>query len=119
LKIIIAGGRDYTPTREAWFWLRDTLKELGATEIISGHCVDQDGNVRGADKMGEDIAEKLGIPLQTFAAMWSMGKKAGPIRNGMMAEYAEACILFPGGRGTADMKQKALAKGLRVIEYKE
>jgi hypothetical protein len=31
----------------------------------------------------------------------------------------DACILFPGGRGTADMKQKALAKGLRVIEYKE
>ena len=40
----------------------------------------------------------------------------GPRRNSAMAAYAEACVLFPGGKGTADMKAKALAKGLRVIE---
>jgi hypothetical protein len=34
-----------------------------------------------------------------------------------MAKYADVCILFPGGSGTADMKRRAIAHGLRVVEY--
>jgi hypothetical protein len=75
--------------------------------------------------MGEMIADKMGIPKKLFEANWKMFLgNGGPIRNTAMADYVGldpvgACILFPGGRGTADMKQKALAKGLKVIEYKE
>ena len=113
MKVIIAGGRDYKPTSEAWFWLRNTLKELGATKIVSG-------GASGADAMGEKIAFRLLIPITVFRAEWGKyGVLAGPKRNQSMADYADACILLPGGRGTADMKAKALEKGLKVIEYKE
>jgi hypothetical protein len=31
----------------------------------------------------------------------------------------EACIAFPGGRGTADMVKRATEKGLKVIDLRE
>lgn len=113
MKVIVAGGRDYRPTRSAWFWLRDTLYSLDCTEVVSG-------GANGADTMGEKIAERLGFPVKRFAADWNKhGKAAGPMRNEQMAQYADACVLFPGGRGTADMRARAIAHGLKVIEYKE
>ena len=111
MRVIIAGGRDYKPTTSSWFWLRDRLAELKADEIVSG-------GAPGADAMGEKIAERLALKLTTFPAEWDKyGKAAGPIRNQKMADYADACILFPGGRGTADMKARAMARGLVIVEY--
>jgi Protein of unknown function (DUF2493). len=113
MKVIIAGGRDYRPTRCAWFWLRDMLLSLKCTEVVSGKA-------SGADAMGEKIAERMGFPLKSFPADWNKyGKAAGPMRNEQMAQYADACILFPGGSGTENMKSRAIAHGLKVIEYKE
>jgi predicted Rossmann-fold nucleotide-binding protein len=36
-----------------------------------------------------------------------------------MAQYADALILFPGGRGTADMKARAVKHGLNIVEWAE
>jgi len=33
-----------------------------------------------------------------------------------MADYADAVLLYPGGKGTASMKALALQKGLQVFE---
>ena len=108
MKCIIAGGRDYTMTKQDIAWL-DTL---GITEVVSGCC-------RGADEYGERWADHRGVPIKRFPADWSThGKAAGPIRNRQMAEYCApngAVALFPGGRGTESMRKIAISMGLRVF----
>ncbi len=45
------------------------------------------GNARGADKMSEKVAVRLGLPeerILRFQADWSLGRAAGPIRNRTM-----------------------------------
>jgi hypothetical protein len=114
MRVIIAGGRDFTPTPTQKEWVVGVLADIRASEVVSGGC-------QGADRFGEEIARERGIPIKRFPADWKRyGKPAGPRRNEIMAEYATsagACILFPGGRGTADMKARAIAHGLKVIEW--
>lgn len=111
MKVIIAGGRDFKGENIHAEWIKEKFIELDCTEIVSGHCA-------GADYFGEVIAHIVEIPCTIFPADWAaLGKSAGPVRNEQMAEYADACILFPGGRGTEDMKRRALKHGLKVVEY--
>ena len=105
---IIAGGRDYHLTEEDFLWL-DTIKP-GISEVVCG-------GARGADTGGFNWGWSRGIPVKSFPADWKThGKAAGFIRNCQMAKYAERVILFPGGRGTAHMRQEAKKAGLIIIE---
>lgn len=109
MKTIIAGGRNYSLTR-ADFEFLDTLP---ITEVVSGKC-------NGADAGGEVWARRKGIPVKPFPADWNRyGLAAGPERNARMAEYAEACVLFPGNDGTEDMEEKALAKNLKIYDRRK
>lgn len=111
MKVIIAGGRKFKPDAKSALWLIELLKVLQPSEIISG-------GAKGADKFGEEAAKTLDIPIRQFPAKWNdFGRKAGMMRNKQMAEYADACILLPGGVGTANMKKEALNRGLIVYEY--
>lgn len=112
MKIIVAGGRYFKGTAIHEQWLITQLKKYNVTELVCGMA-------RGADMFGYNIAKYiLKVPIKEFPAMWTLyGKSAGPKRNEEMADYADACILFPGGAGTASMKQIALEKGLFIIEY--
>ena len=108
MKTIIAGGRDYVVTaRDA-----SKLSDLGITEVVSGCC-------SGADLGGEFWAESRGIDITQFTANWDKhGKAAGPIRNRQMAEYADAVVLFPGGRGTNSMAKEAHKAGIRIFDLR-
>jgi hypothetical protein len=117
--LIIAGGRDWTPKPSDYALVKLFIFNHDIDEIVSGHCTDYEGNVTGADKMGEDVAKVLGLKLTTFKADWKKyNKSAGPIRNKLMAEYADGCILFKGGRGTASMKREAINAGIPIY-YEE
>lgn len=105
MKTIVAGGRDYRLSLSDYHYL-DTL---GITEVVSG-------GARGADEGGEAWARSRGIPVKRFPADWRRyGKSAGMIRNGEMADYAERLVAFPGGRGTQNMVEQALERGLPVL----
>jgi predicted Rossmann-fold nucleotide-binding protein len=109
MKVIIAGGRDYTLKKKDY----DKLREIPITEVVSG-------GARGADQDGETYAVNSGIPYTRFRADWHKhGKSAGPIRNRQMAEYADAVVLFPGGKGTLNMKEQAERLGLQIYNYME
>ena len=112
MKIIIAGGRDFIPSESAEKYLFSMLKTLKPDVVVSGGC-------RGADRFGETMAKRLNIPVKVFNADWSEGKSAGPRRNGRMALYADCLILFPGGRGTSDMREQAMIHGLKIYEWME
>lgn len=123
MKVIIAGGRDYSPKRTHTQAVGELLRRLGATEVVSG-------GADGADLVGDLIAIGFGLPVTFFPAAWHNlhqpgavirtrnGRKydarAGLRRNQQMADYADALIALPGGRGTADMMRRAEAKGIPV-----
>ena len=111
MKTIVAGGRDFIPTSHHYKWLIEQFFEIGTTEVFNGLA-------QGADTFGASVANQIGIPVREFPADWKKhGRAAGPIRNQLMADEAEACILFPGGKGTQDMKKRALKNHLICIEY--
>ncbi len=105
MKAIISGGRDYRLTCDNYEFLDWLLPDI--TEVVHGGC-------RGADSDAGWWAELRAIPCTIFPAEWEKGKKAGPERNRKMAEYADAVILFPGGRGTQSMADEASGAGLKI-----
>ncbi len=112
MKLIIAGGRDYVCKPD------DTLKldllntETKVTEVVSG-CA------RGADTEGENWARSLGIPVKRFPADWDKyGRQAGFTRNAEMAQYADAVVLFSGGKGTEHMYNVAKSHKLKIYDWR-
>lgn len=109
-KIIVCGGRNFRPSAVDAFWLGYWLKHFGAKSVVSG-------GAPGADAMGERFAEVMGLPVKRFPPDWAKhGKAAGPIRNRQMADYADAVIAFPGGKGTESMLQIAKEAGLEIAQ---
>lgn len=103
MKVIIAGSRDI-PSRKAQDAVQDCIARSGwrdlITEIVHGGC-------RGIDRAAHDVAEGL-WPIKVFPADWNLyGRAAGPIRNGQMADYADALIAIKlegaANRGTENM----------------
>jgi hypothetical protein len=108
MKVIIAGSRDFNDYDK----IKAGVKASGfdITEVVSG-------GASGADKLGEKYAEEHGIPITIFPAEWGKyGRSAGPRRNGIMADYADALIAFPIGAsiGTRNMIEKAQGKKLKI-----
>lgn len=109
MRVIIAGGRDFVPSQRDEAIVSTLLALHKATEVVSGGAA-------GADRFGEDVARAAGLPVRMFRADWDKhGKAAGPLRNREMAEYADAIILFPGGRGTRSMFDEAVRRGLQLL----
>lgn len=121
IKAIIAGSRRFEDFRYANSVFMNHLLynsiRPSDVEIISG-------GARGADRIGEMIAEAHGIKLVRFPADWTTyGKSAGMIRNNQMADYAvsgsDEAILFAfwdgKSRGTKGMIDIAKRKGMSVV----
>lgn len=119
MKVIIAGSRlieGYHGRRLVLEAIRDCGFEI--TEIVSGGC-------RGIDRSAEEVAGFKKIPTKRMPVLpreWSLlGKRAGPLRNGRMAEYADALIAIPcpKSKGTLDMIEKMKALGKPVYVHPE
>lgn len=121
MKIIIAGGRDITDYEivrqaviQSGYW-----KAYGKTiEVISG-------TARGADKLGEEFAERNGLQVHRMPADWdTYGKSAGHRRNAEMGAFALAhegrlLALWDGqSRGTKGMIEWASKNGLKGFVYR-
>ncbi|MEL7339434.1 MAG: SLOG family protein [Bacteroidota bacterium] len=89
-KIIIAGSRHYQDYPHLCQICKQEITTR--TEIVSG-------GARGADQLGELYAKLQGHQLKRFLPDWAKyGKAAGPIRNQLMADYADRAILSWDGR---------------------
>lgn len=112
MKFIIAGGRKYMFTSSDLKMLNTTHSKYNITQVVSGGAT-------GADRCGETWAGVRNIYVKKFPADWNKhGRAAGPIRNKQMAEYANAVILFPGGKGTDNMKKLAEANELLIFDWR-
>lgn len=110
--IIVTGGRGYDD--------RATVRNALEKYVQDGDTV-VEGGARGADRLAREEAHRLGIDVITVWANWSgHGKAAGPMRNGKMLKLfgknLRMVIAFPGGRGTANMKEASKRLGHTVVE---
>lgn len=112
MKVIIAGGRDFTNLMKLIETVQLWIKERGPiTEVVSG-------GARGADRTGEAWARRNGVEIKRMPAEWDKYKNAaGPIRNRQMAEYADGLIAFWDGEshGTKNMIAEATKLKLPVV----
>lgn len=83
MRIIISGSREFNNYEIIENKILDIIGKNSNNniEIISGGC-------RGVDKCAEMFAYRNGYEFTEFPADWSLGKRAGYLRNKQMAEYA-------------------------------
>ena len=108
MKVIVAGSRGIEDAEVVYRTIEESPFEI--TEVVSG-------TARGPDTLGENWAMAHNLPVKRIPAQWDThGKKAGPIRNSTMAEYADALVAVWDGesRGTKNMIKEAQSKGLPV-----
>lgn len=104
MRVLVCGGRDYS-NRECVFAVLDKLHVKTPVETLI------QGGARGADALAmEWAAERKIEQVVTEYADWEEhGKAAGPLRNQRMLDvwHPDIVVAFPGGRGTADMVNRA------------
>lgn len=106
---------------------RHIYKAKGVGDIVMGlrPCRIVSGTCRGADQIGEAIADFYGLPVHYLPAPWEKYKKAlgykgaaGPDRNTQIVYYSDIIVAigssWNSSRGTLDTMQKALAMGKPV-----
>jgi UDP-N-acetylmuramoylalanine-D-glutamate ligase len=115
MRVLVCGGRDYND----WARLED---ELNVIERTYGKLTIISGCARGADTLAIRYAEKYNDPVEKFPADWEKhGRGAGHIRNQQMLDEGkpDLVVAFPGGRGTANMIERARKAGVEVIQIEE
>lgn len=116
--LVVTGGRDW---RDAGYVSR-CLTQLHADHPITELV---EGGATGVDEYAAQWARRNNIPVKRFPVSgddWKrLGRRAGPQRNEAMAAYVAehggCCAVFHGGRGTANMRRCAEAKGLRIFDF--
>ncbi len=110
IRLLITGGRDFDDVDA----IRTALMDVFTTHIVDAVVV---GDSRGVDRIAADFAKEMEYSVSIYKALWGKyGKSAGPRRNGFMLKHGEPThvIAFPGGRGTADMVNRAVRAGLPI-----
>ena len=114
MKLIIAGSRTWSPSL-AQINLATTkvanfdnfgynLAGYGGRGDLEVVC----GMAPGADMAGLAWAKRWGFPVKQMPADWErLGKRAGPMRNRAMAEYADAALVFWDGKSSGSTNMHA------------
>ena len=118
LRVIVAGGRDFTNINVMATVLNnlqdiDHVIEIEKLILICGMA-------RGADLTAYKLFKEAGLPVEEYPADWDQhGKQAGYIRNTQMAGVADMLIAFWDGqsRGTAHMIDTARKHNLNVLVF--
>lgn len=112
MRIIVCGGRRYFNREAVFAALHYLAEKQGWLTVI-------EGGATGADRLAREWAQLHYHGLVTIEAEWDLyGKAAGPLRNEKMIVSGKphGVVAFPGGVGTADMKERAARHGLQVWE---
>lgn len=103
----VTGGRDYTDLDHVY----EVIAELNPIPELIAH-----GDARGLDLMVKFVCKELNISTKEFPANWKIYNKAsGPIRNQEMIDFGlDLLLVFPGGKGTKDMTNRAIKAKIPV-----
>ena len=106
----IVGSRNFNDYNLFKILIDEYIEDNGKpSKIISG-------GASGADSLAKRYAIENNIDLIEYKPDWSLGKKAGPIRNSKIVENCDCIIAFPSrsGRGTQDTINKSQNKNIPV-----
>lgn len=128
MRLVVTGGRDFCDTARTFSALDELHARKPITVLIEGEAV-------GLDTRARVWAFRKGVSIEPYPAPWDDvdhpdavvryrrdGKpydaKAGPRRNQQMIDEGrpDYALVFPGGTGTADMKERIIAAG---VPYEE
>ena len=112
MKVLVCGGREFDDYNFLYDTLTDIHEQRRFTHLIHG-------GARGADRMSGEWASEKGLEVTVFHADWDKyGNRAGPLRNLQMLTEGkpDLVVAFPGGKGTAHMKDIARKADIEVIE---
>lgn len=129
MRVGVTGGRDFA----------DSIIVTAALEGLPHDAVLVHGAARGADQLCAERWESLGRVTDPHPANWGRrcdanchhkprtrpdGQRycpvAGVLRNQEMLDSGlDLLLVFPGGKGTADMKRRAERVGIRIIDLSE
>ena len=111
--LAVTGGRDYRDRDKVWrkldkFWLKYRFHFL------------LHGGARGVDTFADEWCDTKPVQSLCARAHWDRdGKRAGPMRNGMMGRLRPIrLVAFPGGTGTAHMRGVAERLGIKIINVR-
>lgn len=138
MRVLVCGGRDFGERSKAplgsFQFIEDSRRIVAQRELLdrvlseqcpTGHEIIIHGAARGADRQVDMWARKRRQKVMSFPADWypngrsaGMDRSAGPKRNQRMIDEGkpDLVVAFPGGKGTEDMKRRAKAAGIKVIE---
>lgn len=118
MKLIVAGGRDFTDANRMIAELQRLVNSGNIPECPELVC----GMARGADMLAYSLWANNKMTIHNFPANWDKhGKSAGYIRNQEMGEFADAAVCFWDGnsKGTKHMIDimNRLNKPVYVVRY--
>lgn len=118
MKLIVAGGRDFTDTNRMIAELQKLVESGEITDSPELVC----GMARGADMLAYSLWTNNRMPIHNFPANWNKhGKSAGYKRNQEMGEFADAAVCFWDGnsKGTKHMIDimNRLNKPVYIVRY--
>jgi len=111
-KLVVAGGRDFEDMDRLVKVVCDFAETKGdvAVSIVTGMA-------EGADRLAYEFAKANKVQWYEFHPDWdNLGRRAGYVRNGQMADFADGLIAFWDGesRGTQNMIELMKLKGKQV-----
>lgn len=114
-RILVTGSRDWDDEATiAWELGVAVGTQISKTDVvlISGACP------TGADAIAESLFRQYGLAVERHAADWSLGKRAGFLRNKEMVDSnPDICLAFirNGSKGASMTRDLALKAGIPVI----
>lgn len=107
MRLLVCGDRNWSN----YEFILKRIKELKPAVIIHGAAT-------GADSLAGKAATELGISVEEYPADWSIGRRAGPIRNSRMLKEGNPDYVLAfhpkisESKGTRDMLHKAMRVGI-------
>lgn len=107
MRVIVAGSRTITDPQIVEQAI--TASCFVITEMITG-------GARGVDELAFAYARDwINVPNHVFHAQWALhGNAAGPFRNELMAQNADACIAIWDGKSKGTANMIAMAKRYKL-----
>lgn len=117
-RLIIAGGRDFNDKALMY----ERLQAMEALDLFPNGVSLICGMAKGADALGLEIFQELGMPIHAFKPDWEgLGKRAGFVRNAQMGDTADLALIFWDGqsKGTKHMidYMEKLQKPHYIVPY--
>ena len=127
MRILVTGDRRWSEVRPMLQFLYEGIVQPSSREdhIPASDVQIIEGEAPGADTMSRELGHFFGYDVIGFPANWSLGRKAGPIRNtamlkSLMRDDDERVVVafhddLTHSKGTANMVGQAERAGVTVV----